>query len=187
MVKGLPFADVASNAWYHDAVAYVYDKGLMTGTSTAAFSPDLTTTRGMIVTILYRMENEPAAYSTSNFSDVAADAYYAKAVAWAAANHIVSGYGDGIFGPDNAVTREQMASIFYRYAQYKGYDVSARADLSAFADAAQISDYAQDTLAWANASKLIGGTSAATLDPAGSATRAQVAAILMRFCETIVK
>ena len=159
----------------------------MTGTSTAAFSPDMATTRGMIVTILYRMENEPAVDGTSSFTDVAADAYYAKAVAWAAANNIVSGYGDGLFGPDNAVTREQMASIFYRYASYKGYDVSARADLSGFADADQISGYAQDTLAWAKAKQLIGGTSATTLDPAESATRAQVAAILMRFCETIVK
>lgn len=186
-VTGLPFADVASGAWYQEAVAYVYEKGLMTGTSTAAFSPDMATTRGMIMTILYRMENEPAVDGTSSFTDVAADAYYTKAVAWAAANNIVSGYGDGLFGPDNAVTREQMASIFYRYALYKGYDVSARADLSGFADADQISGYAQDTLAWAKAKQLIGGTSAATLDPAESATRAQVAAILMRFCETIVK
>ncbi len=181
------FADVDSNAWYADAVTYVCEKGLMNGTSETAFSPNQTTTRSMIVTMLYRLENEPAITGTTAFADVAADQYYANAVAWAAQNGIVSGVDGTTFAPNNAITREQMAAILYRYAQFKGYDVSAKADLSTYADAASVGTYAADAMAWANGAELITGTSATALSPAGQATRAQVAAILMRFCENIAK
>lgn len=181
------FADVDSNAWYADAVAYVCEKGLMNGTSETAFSPNQTTTRGMIVTMLYRLENEPAITGTTAFADVAADQYYTNAVAWAAQNGIVSGVDGTTFAPNNAITREQMAAILYRYAQFKGYDVSAKADLSTYADAASVGTYAADAMAWANGAELITGTSATALSPAGQATRAQVAAILMRFCDNIAK
>ncbi len=181
------FADVAADAWYADAVQYVYENGMMSGTSQTTFSPDLTTTRGMIVTILYRLENEPTVTGTTAFTDVAADQYYANAVAWAAQNGIVSGIDATTFAPNNAITREQMAAILYRYAQFKGYDVSAKADLSVYTDATQVSTYATDAMAWANGAQLITGTSQATLTPAGNATRAQVATILMRFCENIAK
>ena len=181
------FADVTADAWYADAVQYVFENGMMSGTSETTFSPDLTTTRGMIVTILYRLENQPTVTGTTAFTDVAADQYYANAVAWAAQNGIVSGTSATTFAPNAAITREQMAAILYRYAQFKGYDVSAKADLSVYTDAAQVGAYAADAMAWANGAQLITGTSATTLTPAGQATRAQVATILMRFCENIVK
>lgn len=184
------FADVAADAWYADAVQYVYENSMMSGTSETTFSPDLTTTRGMIVTILYRLEGSPN-LSNENlgypYADVDANAYYADAVYWARQNGIVSGMSAEQFAPNNAITREQMAAILYRYAQFKGYDVSAKADLSVYTDAAQISTYATDAMAWANGAQLITGTSQATLTPAGNATRAQVATILMRFCENIAK
>lgn len=184
------FADVAADAWYADAVQYVYENGMMSGTSETTFSPDLTTTRGMIVTILYRLEGSPN-LSNENlgypYADVDANAYYADAVYWARQNGIVSGMSAEQFAPNNAITREQMAAILYRYAQFKGYDVSAKADLSVYTDAAQVSAYATDAMAWANGAQLITGTSQATLTPAGNATRAQVATILMRFCENIAK
>lgn len=184
------FADVAADAWYADAIQYVYENGMMSGTSETTFSPDLTTTRGMIVTILYRLEGSPD-LSNENlgypYADVDANAYYADAVYWARQNGIVSGMSAEQFAPNNAITREQMAAILYRYAQFKGYDVSVKADLSVYTDAAQVSTYATDAMAWANGAQLIAGTSQATLTPAGNATRAQVATILMRFCENIAK
>lgn len=182
-----PFVDVSIDSWYADAVQYVYENGMMGGTSETTFSPNLTTTRGMIVTILYRLENEPTVTGTTAFTDVAADQYYANAVAWAAQNGIVSGTTATTFAPNNAITREQMAAILYRYAQFKGYDVSAKADLSVYTDAASVGAYAVDAMAWANGAQLITGTSSTTLSPAGNATRAQVATILMRFCENIAK
>lgn len=184
------FADVAADAWYADAVQYVYENGMMSGTSETTFSPDLTTTRGMIVTILYRLEGSPN-LSNENlgypYADVDANAYYADAVYWARQNGIVSGMSAEQFAPNNAITREQMAAILYRYAQFKDYDVSAKADLSVYTDAVQVSTYATDAMAWANGAQMITGTSATTLTPAGNATRAQVATILMRFCESIAK
>lgn len=185
-----PFVDVPGDAWYYDAVKYVNENGLMAGTSANTFAPDLTTTRGMIVTILYRLagspdiENEIWGYP---FKDVDADAWYAEAVYWARMNGIVAGYSDELFGPDNTITREQMATILYRYAQYKGYDTTAKADLSKYADAAQVGSWATDAIRWANAEGLVSGTSGTTLTPKGSATRSQVAVILMRFCQNIVK
>src|SRR5699024_11160901 len=146
----LPFADVAPASWYHDAVQYVYENGMMNGTSDTLFSPDATVTRAMIVTILHRLENAPAS-AASGFTDVAAGMYYADAVDWAAANGIVNGVSETRFAPDDSIIREQLAAILYRYAQFKGYAVTASADLSAYTDAAQISAYAAAAMQWANA------------------------------------
>ena len=181
------FEDVYVSDWYFDAVQYVYENDMMAGTSDITFSPNQTTTRGMIVTILYRLEGEPTVTGTTAFTDVTADQYYANAVAWAVQNGIVAGSDATTFAPNNAITREQMAAILYRYAQFKGYDVSAKADLSTYIDAADVSAYATDAMAWASQTGLITGTSATTLSPAGQATRAQVATILMRFCENVAK
>ena len=178
----LPFTDVGEKDWFREAVDYVYRAGLMSGTGSTTFSPGTATTRGMVVTILHRYEGTPAA-APSDFPDVQPEQYYTEAVAWAAANGVVNGYDNGSFMPDQAITREQMAAILYRYAQYKDMDVSGRADLSAFSDADQVSGYAVDAMAWANHAGLINGMGDHTLQPQGSATRAQVAAILMRFCK----
>lgn len=182
----LPFTDVASSAWYAEAVRYVYANGMMNGTSATQFSPNATTNRAMIVTILYRLEGSPAA-SASSFTDVVAGSYYADAVNWAAANGIVNGVTETSFAPTSAVTREQMAAILYRYAQFKGYDVTASNDLSSYVDASQISAYATTAMQWANAEGLITGSTSTTLNPVGNATRAEVATILMRFCENIAQ
>ena len=179
----LAFADVAPDAWYADAVRYVSERGLMSGTGDAAFSPDDTTTRGMVVTILWRLDGSPAWTAASGFSDVEESAYYAEAVGWASANGIVGGYDSETFGPDDPITREQMAAILYRFAQAQGWDTTAWADLSGYADAGEISAYALPALQWANGAGLIAGSGGAIL-PGDSATRAQVAAILMRLCET---
>ena len=179
------FTDVSASAWYYDAVSYVYENGMMEGTGGTLFQPAVTTTRGMIVTMLYRLEGEPAA-GQSTFTDVAAGAWYTSAVAWASANGIVEGYGNDRFGPDDTITREQMAAILYRYAQYKGYDVTASdGSLSGYTDAGQVSAWAQTAMVWANAKGLITGTGAAVLNPLGNASRAEVAAILMRFVENV--
>lgn len=185
-----PFVDVPKDAWYYDAVRYVNESGLMAGTSANTFAPDLTTTRGMIVTILYRLEGSPNIEDEIwgyPFQDVDANAYYAMAVYWARMNGIVAGYSDELFGPNDTITREQMATILYRYAQYKGYNTTAKADLSKYTDAAQVGSYAVDAIRWANAEGLVSGTSSTTLSPKGSATRAQVAVILTRFCQNIAK
>ena len=181
------FTDVLTTDWFADAVQYAVDNGMMNGTSETTFRPNGTTTRGMIVTILYRLEKEPAVDNGAGFADVAADQYYADAVAWASANDIVTGYSEEKFGPDDSITREQFAAILYRYAQYKKIDVTATADLSGYADAAQISAYAETAMKWANGEGLITGVTDTMLKPAGNATRAQAATILMRFCEEVVK
>ena len=185
--SGLPFIDVAANAWYYDAVAYAYENGLMSGTSSNLFSPDATTTRGMIVTMLYRLEGEPRVSGASTFSDVADGMYYADPIAWAVSNGIVTGYDDTTFGPNDAITREQMAAILYRYAQYKGYSTTASADLSNYADAGEVSAYALPAIRWANAEGLVSGTTNTTLTPDGNATRAQVATIFQRFMEDVAR
>ncbi len=181
-----PFGDVQSTDWYYDEVQYVYENGLMSGTSATTFSPDTTTTRGMIVTILHRLEGTPAVSTSGTFADVTAGRYYTDAVEWASANGIVGGYGNGRFGPNDPITREQMAAILYRYAAYKEYDVSGAADLSGYSDASSISSYARVAMQWANHSGLVNGTSDTTLSPQGSATRAQAAVILYRFCEEVL-
>ena len=158
----------------------------MNGVSANSFGPNATTNRAMIVTILYRLEDTPAA-SSSGFTDVVSGSYYADAVNWAAANGIVNGVSATSFAPNTAVTREQMAAILYRYAQFKGYSVTASNSLNGYADASQLSSYAIAAMQWANAEGLITGSTSTTLNPAGNATRAEVATILMRFCENIAK
>ena len=172
------FTDVPANHWAQVAIQYVYDNGLMTGVSDTAFAPEATTTRAMIVSMLARLENVTSAES-AGFSDVADSDWYATAVNWAASEDIVGGFGDSTFQPNSPITREQMASILYRYAEYKGYDVSARVDLSAYSD--QPSAWAEDVMQWAVAEGLLNGVTDDELQPQGQATRAQVAAILQRF------
>ena len=178
--QGMPFMDVNDTAWFYDDVAYVYEKGLMNGTGETTFEPSLSTTRGMIVTILYRLENEPAVTGENPFEDVAAGSYCDAAVNWAAANGIVNGTTETTFAPNDFITREQMATILYRYAEFKGLPVSATADLSAFSDADQVSGYAKDAMAWTVGVGLLEGGSNGNLLPKGTATRAQVAAVLHR-------
>lgn len=184
--SALPFGDVASTAWYSEAVKYVYENGMMNGTGDGQFSPNATTTRAMIVTILHRLELEPAA-SASDFADVASGSYYANAVSWAASNNIVNGISSSSFAPNTAITREQLATILYRYASFKGYAVTASNALDNYTDAAQISSYATTAMQWANAEGLITGSTGMALNPKGNATRAEVATILMRFCENVAK
>lgn len=181
--SGLPFADVPSGSWYYDDVAYVYDTGLMTGLTVTAFGPNLSTTRGMIVTILWRMENEPAAKHGCPFADVRRGSYYEQAIAWASENGIVTGFDASTFAPDRAITREQLAAILFRFAAYRGMDaVTLRENLSSFQDQAAISAYAVSALNWAVGEGLMQGTGD-KLEPTGSATRAQVAAMLRRFMQ----
>ena len=183
----LPFPDVTEGDWFYDAVRYAYETGLMDGVGDSLFAPNSDTTRAQLVTILYRLEGEPEVSGTSGFTDVAADTWYTDAVAWAAANGIVNGVSETEFAPGKDITREQLATILFRYAEAKGYDVSARADLSAYPDADQIQSYAAESVAWAVAEGLIQGFEDNTLRPAGNATRAQIATILMRFCEGVAK
>jgi hypothetical protein len=180
------FNDVSANDWFASAVDYVTGKGMMNGTADNTFSPKANTTRGMVVTVLYRLENQPST-SVASFTDVASGAYYANAVAWANANGIVSGYGSGKFGPNDKVTREQLAAILYRYAQYKKYDVSVGEDTNilSYDDAQSISSYAIPAIQWACGAGVVTGKSGSKLDPKGNATRAEVAAMLMRFCENV--
>lgn len=180
------FNDVSANDWFASAVDYVTGKGMMNGTADNTFSPKANTTRGMVVTVLYRLENQPST-SAASFTDVASGAYYANAVAWANANGIVSGYGSGKFGPNDKVTREQLAAILYRYAQYKKYDVSVGEDTNilSYNDAQSISSYAIPAIQWACGAGVVTGKSGNKLDPKGNATRAEVAAMLMRFCENV--
>ena len=173
------FSDIAPNAWYKDAIQYAYDNGLMTGVSATEFAPEATTTRAMIVSILARLENVTTAQA-AGFADVN-DEWYATAVNWAANVGVVNGYEDGTFKPNTAITREQLAAILMNYAAYKGYDVSARADLSHYSDADSISSWANDVLLWAVAEGLLTGVTDDTIAPQAHATRAQVAAILQRF------
>ena len=184
----LPFIDVRGDDWFYDDVAYVYENGLMNGTSETTFSPYISTTRGMIVTILYRMEGKPAVFEACPFTDVKAGAYYERAVVWAAENGIVKGYGNGCFGPDDQITREQMAAILYRYAKNRGLDVSVGEDTNilSYDDALDISEYAVPAMQWACGAKIIRGA-AGRLTPGEKATRAQAAAILRRFCENVLK
>lgn len=182
--SGTKFNDVSANDWFASAVDYVTGKGMMNGTAANTFSPKANTTRGMVVTVLYRLENQPST-SAASFTDVASGAYYANAVAWANANGIVSGYGSGKFGPNDKVTREQLAAILYRYAQYKKYDVSGANSLDGYTDVQSVSSYAVPALQWANAAGVVTGKSGSKLDPKGNATRAEVAAMLMRFCENV--
>lgn len=180
-----PFVDVNKGIWFYDSVRYVYENALMVGTSTdpMLFSPHDSTMRAMLMTILYRLEGSPKVSSVNPFNDVASDKYYTNAVIWAAENKIISGYGNGKFGPEDYITREQMAMILMNYAKFKGYDVSARANLSDYTDAINLTASGKEAMAWANAKGLIVGNNS-ILDPTGNAERCQVAAILQRFIES---
>ena len=184
---GLPFTDVKAGDWFYEAVKYAYDNKLMDGTSSTTFAPLMTTNRAMIVTILWRLEGSPVVNYAMNFSDVESGVWYTEAVRWAAAEGIVKGYSDTVFAPDDTVTREQLATILYRYAEYKEYDVSAKGDLTTFADGSTVSTWAADGMTWAVGAQLITGKDGGKLDPTGTATRAEVATMLMRFCENVAK
>ena len=178
-VTVVPFVDVQPDDWYIDVVKYALENGLMTGVSETEFAPDLATTRGMVASVLYRLEGGPEA-EDAGFSDISADAWYADAVNWAASVGVVAGYGDA-FGANDAITREQLAAILCNYAAYKGEDVSSGAALDGYSDAASVSDWAGESVEWAVAEGLLSGVTNNELAPQGSATRAQVAAMLQRF------
>lgn len=180
------FADVPASAWYYNAVEYVYENGLMSGVSGGWFAPNDTLTRAMLVQTLYAMEGRPAAAS-AGFADVASGDWYASAVNWAAANGVVSGVSETGFGPNNALTREQLALILYRFAQYKGYDVAGTSDLAAYADGSSVSSWAAEAMGWAVDAGLISGVGGNQIAPTGTASRAQVAQILMNFCENVAR
>ena len=177
-----PFYDVASTSWYNEAVVYVYANKLMSGVDGNFFGPDVDASRGQIVTILYRLAGEPSVTQTNAFVDVPTTAYYSSAVSWANKEGIVSGYGNGVFLPDGAITREQMAIIFYRFADYQKYDVTRTKDLSVYSDNWQISSCAKDAVGWAVTTGLMNGTDSTTFNPTGLASRAVLAATLMRYC-----
>lgn len=181
------FSDVEANAWYAEYINYVAENGLMNGYENGTFGPNDKTTRAQIVTVLFRMEGEPAVSASSKFSDVSAGGqYYSSAVTWAARNNIVNGYEDGRFGPNDNVTREQIAAILFRYAEYKGYDTSLAGNVASFNDAAKVSSWATNAISWAIGEGLMNGDNGA-LRPQGNATRAEIAALLMRFSENIAK
>lgn len=181
-----PFADIQKTDWFYSSVEYISEKGLMKGTSTTTFGPHEATTRGMIITVLHRLEGSPAATVPNPFNDVATGQYYTDAIIWAAGNKIVTGYGQGKFGPNETITREQMAVILMNYAKFKGYDVSTRGNLAGFADLNTVSIWALDALSWANAKNLIQGDGGKLL-PGGKAERCQVAAIFQRLLENTTK
>ena len=178
-----PFTDVSEKDWFYGDVMFVYENGLMLGTSKTLFSPHGTATRGMMATILWRMEGSPAPKGKNSFADVEAGKWYADAITWTAENGIFAGYGKDKFGPDDPITREQLAAIFYRYADYKGYDLTVKGNLDKFKDADKITDYAKTAMQWAVGSGLVKGKSGNLLDPQGTATRAEIAAMLHRFIE----
>ena len=184
--EGLPFTDVTSGDWFYDAVAYVYGEGMMEGTTDTTFAPAMNLTRSMIAQVLYNLEERPEAPGAAGFTDVAAGAWYADAVNWAAARGIVKGYDTGAFGPEDSVTREQLAAILYRYAQVKGYDTTQGGmAVREFSDSASISDWAQEAMAWAVNAQVLSGKGNGVLDPQGTATRAEVAQMLMNFGEHV--
>ena len=180
------YKDVADNAWYHTAVDYVDKKNLMAGIGGGNFEPETSMTRAMLVTILHRIEGSPAVSGNGGFSDVPDGSYYTTAVAWAKANRIVNGVSDGRFAPHSRITRQEFAAILYRYSNSKGYDISAYAAFDRYSDASQISSYAEAAMYWAVGSQILQGSSN-SLAPSGSATRAQAAAMFMRFMENIAK
>lgn len=185
----LPFNDVPESYWAYDAIQYVYGEGLMAGTSGSTFSPEGTTTRGQIVTILWRLSDSPVVNYLMDYSDVSLDSYYAEAIRWATSEGIVGGYGGGLFGPDDPITREQLAVMLHRYALHEGYDVSIGEDTNilSYTDAFDVAEYGIPAMQWACGAGVINGTGdGSTLSPQGEATRAQAATVLMRFCEEYV-
>ena len=188
-VEDTGFADVAADAWYAEAVEYVRDNGLMSGTSATTFAPNDTMTRSMLATTLYREAGSPAVSGSDAFTDTQEDAWYADAVLWASQEGVISGYGNGLFGTNDPITREQFAVMLYRYAQEQGYDVSIgeNTNILSYTDVADLSEYAISAMQWAVGAGIINGTGdGSTLSPQGQATRAQAAVMLMRFCEEYV-
>ena len=181
------FADVNTAMWYHKAVDYVLMNGIMSGMGGNTFQPNGNLSRAMMVQILYNMEGKPAVVGQSTFEDVSDGDWYHDAIVWANANGIVNGLSHTAFGPNGNITREQMVAILYRYAQYKGLDISARTPLTAYADDEKISAWAKENVAWGVAVGLISGTGNNKLDPNGNATRAQIAQVMMNFCEVVAK
>ena len=178
-----PFTDISKNDWFYDDVMFVFTNGLMVGTGDATFSPEISTSRAMIAVTLWRMEGEPAAKGANPYTDVENGAWYTEAITWANENGIAEGYGNGCFQPETPVTREQLAAFFYRYAAYKGYDITITGSIDHFNDKDNVSEWAKDTMAWAVGYGLIGGKDNNMLDPQGEATRAEFAAMLQRFCQ----
>ena len=178
-----PFTDISEKDWFYGDVMFVYENGLMLGTSKTLFSPHGTAMRGMMATILWRMEGSPVPKGKNSFTDVEAGKWYADAITWTAENGIFAGYSKDKFGPDDPITREQLAAIFYRYADYKGYDLTVKGNLDKFKDADKITDYAKTAMQWAVGNGLVKGKSGNLLDPQGTATRAEIAAMLHRFIE----
>lgn len=180
------FSDVKESDWFYKGVSYVVENGMMNGVGENQFAPNAPLTREMLAVVLYNMEKQPESTGVNPFADVKADMWYTDAIVWANANGIVAGYDDSTFGLGDSITREQLAAILYRYAQMKGYDVTEKADLTGYADSAAISGYAVEAMQWANANGIVNGMTATTLAPQGTATRAQVATMLMSFCENVV-
>lgn len=182
----LPFADVAPENWYHDAVAFVYCRGYFSGTGADTFSPNAPMDRAMVATVLYRMSGEKTASGQAVFSDVPTGQWYSDGIAWASANAVVNGMGDGLYAPEMAVTREQLVTMLYRYEKdYRKADVSGGGELGAFSDAQAVSSWAEGAVSWAVGAGLIQGRDSGELDPAGTATRAEVATILQRFSQRL--
>ena len=175
----MPFTDVYTSDWYYDDVRYVYENGLMNGVTTTLFAPKTNITRGMLVTILWRGEGEPSAPANS-FTDVARGSYYEAAIAWAESKGVVTGFGGGLFKPNDPITREQFVTILYRYASFKGMQTAASGSLTGFSDAASVSAYAVDAVRWAVGAGLMNGKNG-RIDPAGFTTRAESAALLHRY------
>ncbi len=179
------FSDVSESDWFYKGVSYVVENGMMNGVGENQFAPNAPLTREMLAVVLYNMEKQPESTGVNPFADVKADMWYTDAIVWANANGIVAGYDDSTFGLGDSITREQLVAILYRYAQMKGYDVTEKADLTGYADSAAISSYAVEAMQWANANGIVNGMTATTLAPQGTATRAQVATMLMNFCENV--
>lgn len=182
----ITFSDVKESDWFYKGVSYVVENGMMNGVGENQFAPNAPLTREMLAVVLYNMEKQPESTGVNPFADVKADMWYTDAIVWANANGIVAGYDDSTFGLGDSITREQLAAILYRYAQMKGYDVTEKADLTGYTDSESISDYAVEAMQWANANGIVNGMTATTLAPQGTATRAQVATMLMNFCENVV-
>ena len=172
--------------WFYDAVAYVYENGIMAGTSETTFEPGMLLDRAMAAQLFYNLEGKPAVTGDSAFSDVASSHWAVDAITWAAENEVVAGIGGNLYDPDSNVTREQFAQMLYNYAQYKGYDLTANGDLTQFPDAGSISSWAETALSWANGKGLINGHENGTIDPKGSTIRAQAASILAQFDQSFI-
>ncbi|WP_420850850.1 S-layer homology domain-containing protein [Paenibacillus aceris] len=178
------FIDVKEDDWFYKGIKFMSEKGLMIGTSENSFSPNQNTSRAVIVTILYRLEGNPSALESS-FTDVNTDTWYSDAVAWASSSNVISGYGNGLFGPNEDITREQLCTILYNYAKHKGYDISSAKKVDAFTDGNKVSSWAKEPMEWAIGSGLISGYGNNILAPTDTATRAQLSIIIQRFIEKV--